>query len=389
MMGPVGKSSGMSRLIFLLSCLLLVNTGSVVTGPSSQSSSSSYLKIFGLQQSHINIDPCYEEISSSSAQSRARKCIPDFVNAAFGKEIQASHTCGAKVPSRMCFLADGTGVGLIHSPVLLPVQKTSQARLGSHGGGGSSGNNNNKDNLIGNMGSSSSGSNLDGSQPLQSQYSSSENLKLPKPYSGSISNNNNNNYDSNSASKVSNSGNGGPSSTRGFGEAETKFFGESDFLQIHSADSPSVPEKVGMQQQSSSSRSRSGNRGRSKNKNHRVIRSSSNSQYLGSGHEAKCHVCDSSDPKRAHPTTYMTDLNNPNNLTCWESNPFALDSENVTLTLSLGKKYELTYVSLQFCGGAKPDSLAIYKSMDFGRSWQPLQYYSSHCKKMYGKPNRY
>ncbi|CAG7734785.1 unnamed protein product [Allacma fusca] len=358
----------MEGLIFLQLCLLLVNTGSVKIGASSQSS---YLKIFGLQQSQINIDPCYEELSSSSGQSRARKCIPDFVNAAFGKEIQATHTCGAKVPSRMCFLSDGTGVGLIHSPVLLPVQKNSQTRLSSLG------NSNNNNNLIGNPGTTS----IAGSEVLQQSYSSLESIKIPKPYSGSGININNN-YDS-SGNKQS-----GPSSTREFGETETKFFGESDFLQIHSADSPSVPEKITQAPLSTNSRSRNGNRGRNnKNKTHRVVRSTSQ-HHGGSGHEAKCHICDATDVKRAHPTTFMTDLNNPNNLTCWESNPFALDSENVTLTLSLGKKYELTYVSLQFCGGAKPDSLAIYKSMDFGRSWQPLQYYSSYCKKMYGKPNR-
>ena len=41
----------------------------------------------------------------------------------------------------------------------------------------------------------------------------------------------------------------------------------------------------------------------------------------------------------------------------------------MTLTLSLGKKFELTYISLQFCN-QKPHSLAIYKSMDHGKSWQ-------------------
>ena len=59
----------------------------------------------------------------------------------------------------------------------------------------------------------------------------------------------------------------------------------------------------------------------------------------------------------------------------------------MTLTLSLGKKYELTYISLQFCS-AKPDSLAIYKSMDYGDSWHPFQYYSSQCRKVYGRQNR-
>ena len=103
----------------------------------------------------------------------------------------------------------------------------------------------------------------------------------------------------------------------------------------------------------------------------------------------KCHVCDASDQSRAHPASYLTDLNNPNNLTCWHSAPIETTTteSNVTLVLSLGKKYELTYVSLQFCS-RKPDSIAIFKSMDYGRTWQPFQFYSSECRKVYGRPNR-
>ncbi|CAH1794168.1 unnamed protein product [Owenia fusiformis] len=95
-----------------------------------------------------------------------------------------------------------------------------------------------------------------------------------------------------------------------------------------------------------------------------------------------CYVCDANHPKRRHPPSYLTDLNNPSNLTCWMSEPFTASPENVTLKLSLGKKYELTYVSLQFCS-ARPDSMAIYKSIDYGKTWIPFQFYSSNCKKMY------
>ncbi|XP_069701806.1 netrin-1-like [Periplaneta americana] len=108
-----------------------------------------------------------------------------------------------------------------------------------------------------------------------------------------------------------------------------------------------------------------------------------------------CHICDDTQPKRRHPASYLTDLNNPNNVTCWRSEPAVTPPsalappDNVTLTLSLGKKYELTYVSLQFCPkAAKPDSIAIYKSMDYGKTWQPFQFYSSQCRKVYGRPNR-
>ncbi|XP_057330082.1 netrin-1-like [Microplitis mediator] len=109
----------------------------------------------------------------------------------------------------------------------------------------------------------------------------------------------------------------------------------------------------------------------------------------------QCHVCDDTTPRRRFPASHLTDLNNPNNVTCWRSEPlvssqsFNAPPDNVTLTLSLGKKYELTYVSLQFCPkAAKPDSIAIYKSTDYGKTWQPFQFYSSQCRKVYGRPNR-
>jgi netrin 1 len=48
---------------------------------------------------------------------------------------------------------------------------------------------------------------------------------------------------------------------------------------------------------------------------------------------------------------------------------------------------QVTYVSLQFCS-ARPDSMAIYKSSDNGRNWTPFQFYSSQCRKLYGRPVR-
>ncbi|CRK96755.1 CLUMA_CG009996, isoform A [Clunio marinus] len=108
-----------------------------------------------------------------------------------------------------------------------------------------------------------------------------------------------------------------------------------------------------------------------------------------------CYLCDDSSPKYSFPASYLTDINNSNNLTCWRSEPSPAPSsinsppDNVTLTLSLGKKYDLTYVSLVFCPrSTKPDSLAIYKSNDYGKTWQPFQYFSSQCRRFYGRPNR-
>lgn len=100
-----------------------------------------------------------------------------------------------------------------------------------------------------------------------------------------------------------------------------------------------------------------------------------------------CFICDANHPKRQHPSSYLTDLNNAKNLTCWMSETYVQYPQNVTLKLSLNKKYEMTYVSLQFCS-AVPASMAIYKSMDYGNTWIPFQYYSNACKKMYSKSPR-
>ncbi|KAK4877131.1 hypothetical protein RN001_009637 [Aquatica leii] len=116
---------------------------------------------------------------------------------------------------------------------------------------------------------------------------------------------------------------------------------------------------------------------------------------LDPGAAPQCNVCDDQNPRRRFPPVYLTDINNPNNVTCWRSEPLQPPTsmhappDNITLTLSLGKKYELTYVSLQFCPHTpKPDSIAIYKSMDYGKTWQPFQFYSSQCRRVYGRPNR-
>uniref|UniRef100_A0A915DVE8 Laminin N-terminal domain-containing protein n=1 Tax=Ditylenchus dipsaci TaxID=166011 RepID=A0A915DVE8_9BILA len=101
----------------------------------------------------------------------------------------------------------------------------------------------------------------------------------------------------------------------------------------------------------------------------------------------QCEVCDGSSWQQSHPASLLTDLNNSLNNTCWISQPSTEYPHNVTLTLSLGKKFELTYVSLQFCGRLA-DSLAIYKSTNRGKTWTPFQFFSTDCLKIYGKkPN--
>jgi len=54
-----------------------------------------------------------------------------------------------------------------------------------------------------------------------------------------------------------------------------------------------------------------------------------------------CQRCDDTQPALRHRARYLTDLNNPSNVTCWMSRPLDRSTDNVTLTLSLGKKFEV------------------------------------------------
>uniref|UniRef100_A0A8C9PI72 Netrin 3 n=1 Tax=Spermophilus dauricus TaxID=99837 RepID=A0A8C9PI72_SPEDA len=96
-------------------------------------------------------------------------------------------------------------------------------------------------------------------------------------------------------------------------------------------------------------------------------------------------ACDASDPRRAHPSTLLTSAGGTANPLCWRSDLLHRVPLNVTLTVPLGKAFELVFVSLRFCS-APPASVALLKSQDHGRSWAPLGYFSSRCGLDYGRP---
>lgn len=52
--------------------------------------------------------------------------------------------------------------------------------------------------------------------------------------------------------------------------------------------------------------------------------------------------------------------------------------------LSPGKAFEITYIRLKFYT-SRPESFAIYKRTEQDGPWLPYQYYSSTCRKTYGK----
>ncbi|TRY85557.1 hypothetical protein DNTS_017177 [Danionella cerebrum] len=84
----------------------------------------------------------------------------------------------------------------------------------------------------------------------------------------------------------------------------------------------------------------------------------------------------------------LTDLHNPHDLTCWRAAESS-SSGDWTFTVPLGRRFEITYISLQFCQqveAVESYSISILKSMDFGRSWRPLQFYSSDCMGTFSRP---
>ncbi|XP_058480069.1 netrin-G1 isoform X2 [Solea solea] len=91
--------------------------------------------------------------------------------------------------------------------------------------------------------------------------------------------------------------------------------------------------------------------------------------------------CDASTEELAHPPELMFDIEGRNPTTFWQSSSWKKYPKPllVNITLSWNKTIELTDdIVLTFESG-RPEQMVLEKSLDYGRTWQPYQFYATDC----------
>ncbi|XP_074859216.1 netrin-G1 isoform X4 [Carettochelys insculpta] len=104
--------------------------------------------------------------------------------------------------------------------------------------------------------------------------------------------------------------------------------------------------------------------------------------FCAMGNPYMCNnECDASTSELAHPPELMFDLEGRHPSTFWQSTTWKDYPKplQVNITLSWNKTIELTdNIVITFESG-RPDQMILEKSLDYGRTWQPYQYYATDC----------
>ncbi|XP_011794719.1 PREDICTED: laminin subunit alpha-3-like [Colobus angolensis palliatus] len=99
-----------------------------------------------------------------------------------------------------------------------------------------------------------------------------------------------------------------------------------------------------------------------------------------------CDYCNSEDPRKAHPVTNAIDGSER----WWQSPPLSSGTQynRVNLTLDLGQLFHVAYILIKFANSPRPDLWVLERSVDFGSTYSPWQYFAHSkvdCLKEFGR----
>uniref|UniRef100_A0A672R3F9 Laminin subunit alpha-5 n=1 Tax=Sinocyclocheilus grahami TaxID=75366 RepID=A0A672R3F9_SINGR len=88
-----------------------------------------------------------------------------------------------------------------------------------------------------------------------------------------------------------------------------------------------------------------------------------------------CDICTSEDTNKAHPINNAIDGTER----WWQSPPLSRSAKynEVNVTLDLGQLFHVAYVLIKFANSPRPDLWVLERSIDFGKTYQPWQFFAS------------
>ncbi|XP_060743133.1 netrin-G1 [Tachysurus vachellii] len=91
--------------------------------------------------------------------------------------------------------------------------------------------------------------------------------------------------------------------------------------------------------------------------------------------------CDAATEELAHPPELMFDVEGRNPTTFWQSTTWKNYPKplQVNIILSWDKTIELTDDIVITFESGRPEQMVLEKSLDYGRTWQPYQFYATDC----------